>query len=299
MPKVSIIVAAYNAANFIADMILSVKSQIFEDWELVIVDDGSTDDTSAIVKKFVDDDGRIFLLRQDNAGAVIARNVAFAASRGEYIVILDADDRILPEKLLLQVRLLDAQPNYGVVYGDTWFCDDKMNRLELESKKYPFNHVSGDVFEKIVLGNLFAVHSAMVRRICIESVGLHDKEKDIIADWDFWVRVAEKYCFLSHNEVVAEYRFHVAMSAKSDGARLQLKQRVNVGTRIEKLERFSDLSRLVKSNFYFATARFAHKFGLFKDSFHYYVKAISLFPFNWKPYVGCVFLMAKKIKNIL
>ncbi|MGM8061435.1 glycosyltransferase family 2 protein [Vogesella indigofera] len=299
MPKVSIVVAAYNAAPFIADMILSVKNQIFEDWELVIVDDGSVDDTSAIVRKFAEEDSRIFLLKQKNAGAVIARNVAFSESRGEYIVILDADDRILPEKLLLQVGLLDAQPRYGVVYGDTWFCDDRMNRVELESKKYPLNHVSGDVFEKIVLGNLFAVHSAMVRRICIENVGLHDEEKEVIADWDFWVRVAERYCFFGHKEVVAEYRFHTAMSAKSDGAKLQLKQRVNVVGRIEKLERFFGLPRSVKGDFYFATARFAHKFGFLKEAFHYYVKAIFLFPLNWKAYVGCVFLIERRIKNIL
>ena len=114
-PRVSILVAAWNAAEYISETILSVQSQSYAAWELVIVDDGSTDGTADILKKYARLDCRIKIYSKSNQGAHIARNFAFERSVGEYIVILDADDRILPDKLKVQVDLLDSNSEYGVV----------------------------------------------------------------------------------------------------------------------------------------------------------------------------------------
>lgn len=284
--RVSILVAAYNAENFIGDTMQSVQQQTYADWELIVVDDGSTDLTAQKVEALAVEDTRIRLIRQRNAGAQIARNCAFAASQGEYIVILDADDRLLPAKLALQVALLDAHPECGLVYGDTWHCDETMAHVRLESQKYPGQHASGDVFAKIVLGNLFAVHAAMVRRDCLLHVGLHDPNPELIADWDLWVRVAEHYAFLYHPEAVAEYRIHGAMSARTDVAHKQYRQRMGMAKKIMAMPRFIELARKQRALFAFANGRFAHKFGLYGDAIKQYMSALGLFPFCAKPWLA-------------
>jgi len=286
-PRVSILVAAWNAAEYISETILSVQSQSYAAWELVIVDDGSTDGTADILKKYARLDCRIKIYSKSNQGAHIARNFAFERSVGEYIVILDADDRILPDKLKVQVDLLDSNSEYGVVYGDTWHCDKFMNRQILESKKYPEQHVQGEIFEKLIVGNRFAIHAGMVRRAVLNDIGLHNANSMLIADWDFWVRVAEKYKFLYDSEPVAEYRIHPGMSAQMDGGRKQFAQRMGTAKNIEGLKRFNSTSVRVKEEFDFANVRFAQKFGLHRDALRMARKMVLKRPFRLKGYLLC------------
>ncbi len=294
--RVSILVAAWNAAAYVSETILSVQSQTYESWELLIVDDGSTDNTAEIVKKYALLDERIKYYFQGNCGAHIARNFAFQKSKGEYIVILDADDRILPEKLSIQVRILDERPDYGVVYGDTWHCDHLMRRLVLESKKYPRQHVSGDIFEDMILGNRFAVHAGMVRRSVLEDVGLHSEKPNLIADWDLWCRVAEKYKFFYDPGAVAEYRIHPGMSAKKDLARKQFDQRMGTAENIRKLVRFKSYASQGVADFNFANVRFAQKFGLRNEALCLAWKMILDQPLNVRGYLlyGYSFFQIKK-----
>lgn len=296
--KVSVLVAAFNAEKYIVQTIKSVQAQDYPGWELIIVDDGSVDRTASLVEHESCLDPRIKLFRQTNQGAHIARNVAFENCSGDYLVILDADDCILPGKFSLEVLLLDNFPQCGVVYGDTWHCDSDMNRVELESEKYPSNHVDGDVFSKIICGNLFAVHAAMVRRKCIDEVGLHDRDPGLIADWDLWVRVAEVYSFYYHGKPVAEYRLHPLMSAKMDPSVKQCTQRRGVASRIERLKRFALLSSFEKSMFYVYNGRFAHRFGQWQLASAWYFKAIRNSLFNWKAYVlfGLMLIDAIRLK---
>lgn len=286
MSRVSLLVAAYNAELFIEETIRSVVTQTHNDWELIVVDDGSTDGTAGIVKQWAQNDSRIKLLRQFNKGASCARNYAFSQSTGDYIVILDADDCILPDKLESQCRHLDSNLIYGVVYGDTWHCDEKKSHIILESKKFPSQHVEGDIFEKIILGNIFAVHSAMVRRECVTHVGLHDESQDLIGDWDLWVRVAEHYRFLYDPNPVAEYRLHGGMSARSDSAKKQFLQRIGVAKKIVLMPRYSQINNRIKSLFVMSNARYAHKFMLYPDAARLYFEAFVKYPLNIKTLAG-------------
>lgn len=293
--KVSILIPAFNAEKFISDAILSVMKQNYNDWEIVVVDDGSTDKTVEIVKNLISHDNRIKIVNQKNKGGQIARNVAFSHSIGEYIVLLDADDQILPNKLNKQVAILDEKKDYGLVYGDTWHCNENMMHLELESIKYPGQFASGDVYEKLIYGNLFAVHSAMIRRKCLLEVGLHDEDPELIADWDLWLRVAEKYLFFFDPEPVAEYRLHNLMSAKADGANKQFLQRMGVAKKIENSSRYRKLNSRSKSLFYFYNARFAHRFELFDQAKKLYSRSIFENYINLRSIVGYL-LASIKIK---
>lgn len=296
-PRVSILVAAWNAAEYISETILSVQSQSYVSWELIVVDDGSTDGTAEILANYALLDQRIKAYWQPNQGAHIARNFAFGKSTGEYIVILDADDRILPNKLKIQVGLLDLNLEYGVVYGDTWHCDKFMNRQVLESKKYPEQHVHGDIFEQILVGNRFAVHAGMLRRAVLNDVGLHSANSILIADWDLWARVAEKYKFFYDREPVAEYRIHPGMSARTDASRKQFNQRMGTARNIEGLERFNSTSIRVKEEFDFANVRFAQKFGLHREALSMAKKMILRQPLHLKNYLLCGYSILKILRS--
>lgn len=121
-PKVSAIIIVLDGERFIAEAIDSVRAQSFPEWELLVVDDGSTDGTIPIVERFAEADTRIRLLRHPdggNHGMSATRNLGIDAARGTYIGFLDSDDRWLPHKLAEQVGILDAEPQTGMVYGRT------------------------------------------------------------------------------------------------------------------------------------------------------------------------------------
>jgi len=149
-PTVSIVVPTYNRARYIGRMIDSVIAQTYEDWELIIVDDGSDDGTADIVAGFKDRLGeRLIYLVQDHAGCCVARNTGIEASRGRYVAFLDSDDEFLPRKLERQMALFDLRPDLGLV-----FCD--FAYIDLDGR-----HVS----------SVFDTKSKIVRRIPFEEVG--------------------------------------------------------------------------------------------------------------------------------
>lgn len=114
-PLVSVIVPAFNAAPFVEQAIASVRAQTWPRWELIVVDDGSTDGTAAILAR--EQDPRIRIVSQDNAGVGAARNAALEIARGDYVAFLDADDRLPPESLSRRVAYLDANPSVDIVNG--------------------------------------------------------------------------------------------------------------------------------------------------------------------------------------
>src|SRR5688572_16075165 len=118
MPRVSIVTPVYNDEAFVAEMMDGVRRQTFEDWEQVLVDDGSTDNTVALIERVLESDSRMRLVRQANSGASAARNAGFAAtcSSSSYVLFLDHDDVLQPEMLERLVAYLDARPEVGVAY---------------------------------------------------------------------------------------------------------------------------------------------------------------------------------------
>ena len=144
---VSIMMPAYNAATYIALAIDSVLAQEYTSWELLVVDDGSTDQTGEIVSSFRND--RIRLIRQDNAGEASARNTALENMQGEYLAFLDADDLFTPEHLVTTVAYLKAHPECDAVYTDGYHINPSGELLPRLStrRRGPFK---GDLFEQLV-----------------------------------------------------------------------------------------------------------------------------------------------------
>lgn len=216
MPKVSVIIPTYNREKYIVETVESVFAQTFTDYEVIVIDDGSTDNTSVVLKPYLD---RITYIRKQNGGQGSARNAGIKIAKGEYIAFLDSDDLWLPEKLEKQVKYLDQHPNMGLVFTDYIVFSEEGALLipppltgggqgEGEQR---ITFAGDDLsFNKLFKGNFIANLTVMIRRDCIEQVGYFDESRDLIGgeDYEMWLRIAMKYKVGHIPDILAEYRVH-------------------------------------------------------------------------------------------
>ncbi|MFB2917415.1 glycosyltransferase family 2 protein [Aerosakkonema funiforme] len=202
-PKVSVVIPAYNAMRYLPATLDSVFNQTYTDFEILIIDDGSKDETVEWVAQITDP--RVKLISQQNKGVSEARNAGIANARGEYIALLDADDLWEPTKLEKQVRCLEDNPAVGLVYTWVKYADEEGNPTEKVQTAY----VDGDVLKHILQSNILCCSSTpMVRRSCFEDVGVFDSKLSGVADWDMWIRIASRYLFGLIKEPLVRYRQH-------------------------------------------------------------------------------------------
>lgn len=227
-PKVSVIIPAYNAIAYLPKTLASVQQQTFKDFEVLVIDDGSTDSTADWVNSL--SDRNVQLIVQKNGGCASARNRGIQAARGDYIAFLDADDIWEPSKLEKQAHILETSAAVGVV--NTWISN-------IDSQGQPIGNLGtpdaeGKVWAQVIEENPIMCGSApMVRRQCFDAVGLFDQSLRSAEDWDMWIRLAKKYEFAVVKEPLVRYRIHP--KSKSHNLQLHLQSRLSV---IEKA--FSD-----------------------------------------------------------
>ncbi len=187
MPSVSIITPTYNRAQYIKEAIESVISQTYSDWELIVVDDGSTDQTFEILDKYAKQDKRIRYIRQSNAGPSTARNTALAQVSGKYIAFIDDDDRWLPEKLKLQVELMESDPETGFCYVRFQIYKKAGNNLE---KGMLFPQFLATKFEDL-FDVFIAPSSSLFRKTCLDQAGRFNPLYERCEDFDLWLRIGQ------------------------------------------------------------------------------------------------------------
>lgn len=215
MPRVSILTAAYNSERFIGETIRSVHAQTYPDWEHIVVDDGSTDNTRAVVAPF---ENRIRFLHQPNKGQGAARNLAYSVSTGEYIAVLDSDDVWEPDKLEKQVRALDEASRAGLVYTGARTIDERGNFL---SRPYPPVDISHDpLLGLLVKGNPICYSSVMFNRRFLAKHSLQDETirhaDELLTHLTVALRAGK---FLCLPENLTRYRVHSRSLAQSEGSR--------------------------------------------------------------------------------
>lgn len=187
-PQVSVVIPAYNAAATIGEALASVFAQTFDDYEVVVVDDGSTDETAAVVRAL---GGRVTLVRQENGGPGAARNAGIRASRGHLVAFLDADDRWLPHKLEAQVAYFRLYPQTGLLHAAVAGRESEAGAGAFEEHPRPPRHVFCDLFHT---DYAIATLTVMARRDVLDAVGLFDERRTVhVEDWDLWLRVAARY----------------------------------------------------------------------------------------------------------
>ena len=207
----SVVMPAYNASRFIAEAVDSVIQQTFMNWELIIVNDGSADDTQSIAEKYTVADARIKLVNQENKKLSAARNTGIAHAKGEWVAFLDADDFWVPEKLEKQLAAAEMQPAAGVIFSDGFIFHDN----DLQTAR-AYGTVTGyfspaDIYKLQYQGNYIPVLSVIVKKQHLEAAGWQDEQLRACEDWDYWLRLAVLGIpFLGMQEKLFYYRRHAS-----------------------------------------------------------------------------------------
>ncbi|HMC69231.1 MAG TPA: glycosyltransferase [Mycobacteriales bacterium] len=200
-PTVSVLVSSYNYGRFIGAALASVRAQTVPDFEAVVVDDGSTDDTFDVLADFLRDP-RFQLVRQEHGGPARAKSAGILWARGEYLAFLDADDVWEPTKLERQLGLFAADPRLGIVFTRRLFIDPDGRPVERLQPTGPNRTGLGELFRD----NFICFSSAMLRRTVAEHVGLFDVGLPLALDYDFWLRAARRYRIGCIDEPLTAYR---------------------------------------------------------------------------------------------
>lgn len=215
MSIISVIIPIYNAEDTILETVESVRQQTFVDWEIVAIDDGSTDRTLELL--FDIQDERIKIFSYENSGVAIARNKGIAHASGEYIAFLDADDLWTPNKLESQLAALQANPEAGVAYSWTY---DLYSDRSSEKVLFPCESIyfSGNVHSQLLIKNFLTSGSnPLIRSKAIESVGEFDPACVPCEDWDFYLRLAAYCPFV----LVPEHQILYRQSSNSGSSKVE------------------------------------------------------------------------------
>lgn len=190
MPKVSVILTVCNQENFLRDAVSSVLQQSFTDLELIVVDHGSDDHSSQILRSF--GDPRLRTVRQEKSGAAAARNQGFKLSSGVYVNFLDANDYLGPEKLARQVEILDSSSEIGLVFCDFQLVDSEAHPLGDLTIRAGLRPFSGNLLASLLAGGFMPLHAALMRREIFEQAGMFQENPELAGSeaFDLWLRIA-------------------------------------------------------------------------------------------------------------
>lgn len=185
-PLISVVIPAYNSARFIGEALSSVLAQTFTDYEIIVVDDGSTDDTREVVGALGD---RVRLVSQKNAGAGAARNRGIAAARGTWIAFLDSDDQWRPEHLRILLDAAEASPEFPLIYGSKTTVDEQGATVHHpDAPRFP----TGWIFAELIEDCLITTSTNLVRTATLRAVGGYNEDRRlrVAEDWDLYLRLA-------------------------------------------------------------------------------------------------------------
>ena len=201
---VAIIIPTFNTGKYIKEAVDSAINQTYKNKEIIVVDDGSTDNTKEILDIYIQDN-KIKYIYQENKGLAGARNTGIKAANGDYIAFLDSDDIFLPNKIEKQIEFLENNRDCDVCYCDVWhFYDDEPNKL----MKLDYKYYSGsEVLKNLLKKNFINPLTVVTRRSVVDKYGVFNEYFKRTEDWEYWIRLVwqgVKFCFLP--EILAKYR---------------------------------------------------------------------------------------------
>jgi glycosyltransferase involved in cell wall biosynthesis len=212
IPAVSVVLATYNYGRYLAGALDSALGQTLSDLEIIVIDDGSTDETKEVMALYLANP-RVRYFGTDHGGQPAAKNTGIRLARTPLIAFLDADDLWLPTKLEKQVALFAANPNLGVVYSRRWLMDELGRHLHYPQPPLP----RGNVLEAMFRQNFICFSSAVVSRSVFDQVGMFDTSLALAIDYDLWLRVAQRFQFDYVDEPLVKYRTgHANLSRRTE-----------------------------------------------------------------------------------
>ncbi|MDW8107637.1 MAG: glycosyltransferase [Armatimonadota bacterium] len=285
-PRVSVLIPSYNHARFLPAALQSVFDQTYTDYEIVVVDDGSTDGSVELLRSYGD---RIRLFTQQNRGTYPTLNRCIAESRGEYLAILNSDDLWAPTKLEKQVAFLDAHPQVGLVHTGGHFIDAEGRILSHNPLGFPWPRTpTGNIIELLVRYNRIVPSSAVLRRECFERVGGFREDLYGLGDWEMWLRVALEYDIGYIDEPLTLYRVHGANAFLQHHRLLEDEVKVRAETihacETRFMQRANDprAMRLALAHSYACLGTDYALLGDRKQARRAYIRSLQLYPLRFK-----------------
>ena len=310
---VSIIIPCYNYAQFLPETLNCILNQTFNDWECIVIDDGSVDNSAEVVKQYTIKDSRIKYIYQKNQGLSASRNTGIKHSLGKYIQLLDADDLIENEKLKEHVEFLENNESVKLVYGPIKHFTKENNKKGIFTWR-DIHEISGkyiDVLPHLVKDNVFLVSAPLFYKSIVQEIGEFDIRLKSLEDWDFWFRFILNdavFHYLNADETATLIRSHdVNMSSNHKRmweakrmVRLKLKTYLSIKLQ-EKNSHKELLIKIQKINDFFIfkdKGLFDLRFRSIISGFYYTLRAscISLKP--WKETYDGMYWLKDRIKHV-
>ncbi len=208
-PTVSVVIPAYNHERYVGEAIQSVLDQTFQDFELIIINDGSTDNTEAKILKFKDQ--RIRYYSQENRGLSATLNIGISLARGDYFNFLPSDDAFFPEKLEVQLKVFKEHPNLGIVFSYPQLIDAEGREIkegpEAQWAIVPFE-TKEEIFPALFERDFLSAPSALIRMDCLKKVGGFDESLKYAQDYDLWMRILKFFDIRLIKKPLVKYRWH-------------------------------------------------------------------------------------------
>jgi glycosyltransferase involved in cell wall biosynthesis len=262
IPLVSVIIPNYNHARYVSDAINSVLNQSYRNIEIIVVDDGSADNSREVIERFSE---KVQYIYQENAGLSAARNTGIQASRGVLIGVLDADDMYETAFVSTLVAALNSSSSADGIYCGYQFVDQENNLLpQVESRSI----LSEDLYEAMLDGNFFVPESVFLYRYVYDDIGLFDEALRACEDWDVWLRVTKKYRVIHAPEILTRHRI-LAGSMSTDPLRM-LTARLSVLKKHVGDEPLTGGSSIVNRAYGRAYLGSCIEYMQYRDSYHAY-----------------------------
>ncbi|MDX1823272.1 MAG: glycosyltransferase [Thiohalomonadales bacterium] len=289
-PLVTVIVPTYNRSSYLVYAVDSVLAQTYGNWELIIIDDGSTDNTRERLEAYLAD-SRISYCRQANRGQSAARNRGLALAKGAFIGFLDSDDIWLPEKLEKQLALFEHFPDADIVHGDEITIDAEGN----ETSSRNMTRYSGAITAQLLADNCVSMTTALVRKTCFETLGGFDESDRVAEDYELWLRFSTRYRFLYEPEYVTLYRSMTDQLSTDKASRFEANERILKNF----IARFPDAvpkatARRGLSYFYSRKARYEYSVGRTGAAWRICFRSACLFPFWQGPWRTMAVLLLRR-----
>ena len=206
-PEISVIMPTYNRARYIAEAIRSVQNQTLRDWELIVVDDGSTDDTESIVRGFIDSDGRIsYFKNEKNLGIAKTRNRGVTLAKADFVAMIDSDDIwAAPDKLARQLEVFLKNEKIGIVGTNACFMDEEGKSIG-KSTNFPSDDFG--IRHVLLYRNVLMQSGLLIKREAIQKAGGYDPQFSVFDDHDLWLKIGKEYDFTILPSADLSYRVH-------------------------------------------------------------------------------------------
>lgn len=301
MHRVSVIIPTYNYGKYIEKAIDSVLAQTYKDFEIIVVDDGSTDNTKELIETKYRN--RIRYFYQENKGAPVARNRGVEESSGQYLAFLDADDIFYPENLGKKVSLLDKREADGFVYSDGYCVnDDTRNKVKCSHWKHnaAYAKLSGDIFLRLLEDFRLQTCAAIIRRQCVLDVNGFDENLHCLQDHDLFLRISARNTCSFIDECLFEYLGHTGSLSQSTSKLNTYRSKSLI---IRKIEREHVQKALLlgtgwkklRAAAYFFDGTIAYDMKNHRTACKHYISSITTYPLQKRVYLSLFMAILKSL----